>query len=334
MREADIRPASLLNEYLRLSAQDAQSYFADVSTMVKRACPGCDEDDPVFAFEKNGFDFFHCRSCRTLYANPIPAAGALGEFYRDSPSQKYWGDTFFPAVEEARREQIFRPRVSRIKDILGEFGQDIERITDVGAGTGIVLEECKAAGLGAWHGAIEPNNDLAELCRQKGFTTYPGFANEAAAEPAWRSAADLVTCFEVIEHVANCASFVGELADLAAPGGIVLITGLCGSGYDILTLGAHSKAVSPPHHLNFLSRAGAGALVKRCGLTEIKFLTPGELDVDIVGNTDQDLGRLDLDPFARHLIDCADQETRDEFQKFLSNNALSSHMWIIARKPV
>ena len=103
---------------------------------------------------------------------------------------------------------------------------------------------------------------------------------------------------------------------------------------DIQVLWENSPSVSPPHHLNFLSRAGAGALVKRCGLTEIKFLTPGELDVDIVGNTDQDLGRLDLDPFARHLIDCADQETRDEFQKFLSNNALSSHMWIIARKPV
>ena len=115
MREADIRPADLLNEYLRLSAEDAARLFSDSSCLNERACPGCSADKPEAAFEKNGFSFAHCGACRTLYANPVPAAGPLASFYRDSPSQQYLGGTFFPAVAEARRKQIFVGAFQQLK---------------------------------------------------------------------------------------------------------------------------------------------------------------------------------------------------------------------------
>ena len=334
MREADIRPADLLNEYLRLSAEDAVRLFSDASSFNERACPGCGADKPEPAFEKNGFSFVHCGTCRTLYANPAPVAELLSEFYRDSPSQQYWGGTFFPAVAEARRAQIFRPRAARIRELVQQTGGTTNRLVDIGAGTGIFLEECKTVGLSTWLGAVEPNGDLANTCRSKGFETFQGFAADAASDSNWRAGADFVSCFEVIEHVLDCATFVHELAILVKPGGTLLMTGLCGSGYDILTLGPHSKAVSPPHHLNFLSRDGISALLDRCGLEELRFITPGQLDVDIVGNTDRELGGLDLDPFTRHLLDEADQQTKTNFQTFLSENGLSSHMWVVARKPL
>jgi len=334
MREADIRPSDLLNEYLRLSAEDAASWFADAGLLVGRPCPGCGKDDSDPAFQKNGFTFATCRTCRTLYANPVPTAGPLSDFYRNSPSQKYWGETFFPAVAEARREHIFRPRVARIRALLSEKSTAaVGPVIDVGAGAGIFLEEAAAAGLGTERRAIEPNGDLAALCRTKGFDTFEGFAVDAASDPAWFEQADLVTCFEVIEHVPDCAGFVAELAALAAPGGTILFTGLCGGGFDIMTLGRHAKAVSPPHHLNFLSRRGTEVLLDRCGLESLQFLTPGELDVDIVANTDREHGGLVDDPFVRYLLDVASQDIRDNFQRFLSDNGLSSHMWVVARKP-
>ncbi len=332
MREADIRPADLLNEYLRLSAEDAAQWFSDTTKFEHRACPGCGGDKPNTAFEKSGFSFAHCQTCGTLYANPVPAAGPLSEFYRDSPSQRYWGEAFFPAVAEARREHIFRPRVARVRAMANEMMGAIERVVDVGAGAGVFLEEAAAAGLGTRQCAIEPNADLVATCRRKGFDVFEGFAAEAAADPAWGDTADLVTCFEVIEHVADCQAFVTEIASLARPGGTILLTGLCGTGFDIITLGRHSKAVSPPHHLNFLSRAGVERLLQRCGLESLQFLTPGELDVDIVANTDRELGAVIDDPFVRHLLDAASQETRDSFQRFLADNGLSSHMWVTARK--
>lgn len=332
MREADIRPADLLNEYLRLSDADVARFFPDPASFVSRPCPGCGGNAKIPAFTKSVFHLVHCESCATLYVDPAPPLDRLGEFYRDSASQRYWGGVFFPAVAEARRAKIFRPRVERIASLLAELGRVPETVMDVGAGTGIFLEECRTAG---WKGpllAVEPAANLAADCRAKGFTTFEGLSYEAAADPAWTGTADLVTSFEVIEHVPSVRDFVSDLAKLAKPGGMVLMTGLCGTGFDILTLGARSKAVSPPHHLNFLSRKGVEALLPACGLELAAFHTPGQLDLDIVANTLAEAGERAADPFLRHLLEDSPPETKAAFQSFLAAHGLSSHLWIVARK--
>ena len=58
MKESDIRPAELLDEYLRLSVADAERLFADRSTLSERPCPGCGSVEYRAAFEKNGFRNF------------------------------------------------------------------------------------------------------------------------------------------------------------------------------------------------------------------------------------------------------------------------------------
>ena len=325
MRESDIRPEALLTEYLRLSAEDAGHFFSDETAFVHRLCPGCGADSPQAAFVKSGFTYARCSDCSSLYAVPSPEPGLLGAFYADSPSQHYWGKVFFPAVAEARRTKIFRPRVERIQALLAEHGMVGDTLVDVGAGTGIFLEECRSLGVGRHLLALEPSVEMAEICRSKGFETLQAFADQAAP---WHGRADLVASFEVIEHVHSPADFLADLRALARPGGLVLVTGLCGTGFDILTLGPDSKAVSPPHHLNFLSRAGLSALLTRVGLEEIAFLTPGQLDVDIVRNT-----KLPADPFLAHLLGQGTESQRAAFQRFLAENGLSSHMWVLARRP-
>jgi SAM-dependent methyltransferase len=213
-------------------------------------------------------------------------------------------------------------------------GKTIDSLIDVGAGMGIFLEECRTAGIGQKLLAIEPNHVLAEVCKNNGFETFQGFAADACGKAEWKERGDLVTCFEVIEHVLDVPKFVEELAGLVSPGGLLLMTGLCGTGYDILTLGQYAKAVFPPHHLNFLSRSSVEHLLARCNLDLVTFTTPGELDVDIVRNIDREEGGLPLDPFSRHLIDSTDYDVAANFQSFLKENGLSSHMWIVARKPI
>ena len=70
------------------------------------------------------------------------------------------------------------------------------------------------------------------------------------------------------------------MGELARPGGLILVSGLCGDGLDIRTLGARSNAVSPPHHLTPLSQRSGAA--DRAGLHRVSFETPGQLDVDIL----------------------------------------------------
>lgn len=333
MRESDIRPSDLLDEYLRLSAKDAKTLFPGRECLIDRLCPACGGAGVIDKFEKNGFPIARCDTCRTLYVTAAPSDEALGEYYRSSPSQDFWANVFTPAVADARRDKIVRPRIRRIKEILAHIGASPEDVTDVGAGAGIFLDECRRAGLGSRHRAVEPAKILADACREKGLDVFEGFAGDAAQDQAYGAWADLVTAFEVIEHVLHPASFIREMARLARPGGHILMTGLCGTGFDILVLGKHSRAIAPPHHLTFLSHDGVSRLLADAGLDEVRFLTPGELDVDIVANALKENPAAVDDEFIRHLALQASDEQRDAFQNFLSQNGLSSHMWIVARRP-
>jgi SAM-dependent methyltransferase len=334
MKEHEIRPAGIFDEYLRLSALDVEQYFAQSNERISRNCPSCGGDVYQKAFEKNNFWFVRCSDCDSLYVNPCPDPAQLAEFYQESPSQKFWANTFFPSVASARQEKIFRPRAAKIKALLDQHDvPNPDRVMDVGAGSGAMLEELRDAGIGNELFAIEPTPDLATVCQSKGFSVFEGFADDAAKDKSLVGSASFVMSFEVIEHVISPFDFLGDISALARPGGIILITGLCGSGFDIQVLGKNSKAVSPPHHLNFISRKGVTLLLERCGLQEISFSTPGVLDVDIVRNSFAGDPATVSDKFLRQLFLQDDEAVLQSFQQFITSNNQSSHMWILARKP-
>jgi SAM-dependent methyltransferase len=331
VKEAEIRPAELMSRYLALSREDAHAFLGDPSLREATGCPACAAGGGETAFEVDGFPYVECASCGSLYASPRPRADALDRFYRDSPSSRFWAQEFFPAVAEARRERLFRPRVERVvgHERLSSAPEDLVAV-DVGAGAGMFLSELAAVRPSARTIAVEPGEDLAEQCRAAGLEVV-----EAPVEAAdeLRGIANLVTSFEVIEHVHDPLAFVTAIARLAAPGGTVLVTGLGGDGFDVASLGERANAVSPPHHLNFLSVAGLEQLFTRAGLTDVEVETPGQLDAELVATALAE-GRGDgLPRFFRVLLEHRSEAVRDAFQRFLQEARLSSHVWIWARSP-
>lgn len=327
MKEHEIRPEPLLQRYLELSARDARECFGDDSRTAV-ACVGCGGSDPSFQFEKSGFAYVRCTACGTLYQSPRPAIAAFERFYRESESSRYWAEVFFPAVAEIRREKMFRPRVDRLARICRERELRVERLVDVGAGYGIFLDE--------WRGqfpqtellAVEPSASLARECRAKGLTVVEEIVENVTGH---EGSADLVTCFEVLEHVHSPLDFVQVLKGLVRPGGYVCVSTLCVDGFDLQMLWEKSTQISPPHHINFLSVRGFERLFAQAGLDDVVVTTPGELDVDIVRNAAERHPAL----FTGHRFlqtMLARDGTPVRFQEFLSANQLSSHAWITGRR--
>lgn len=328
MKEHDIRPQALIDRYLELSAEDAEQCFGTGArdTVPCVAC-GSDHCDP--AFVKSGFAYALCRACGTLFQSPRPSIAAFEAFYRESKSSRYWADVFFPAVAEIRREAIFRPRVERLAALCAEKRITVDRLIDVGAGYGIFLDEWRRVAP-ATHGlAIEPSASLAEACRQKGFPVVEDIVENVAGHD---NSADLIVCFEVLEHVYDPLSFVRTLMRLARPGGYVFVSTLGIDGFDMQVLWERASQISPPHHINFLSSRGFERLFMRAGLTGTTITTPGRLDVDIVRNAARrDPRLLEGHRFLRHLLE--NDERAASFQQFLSREGLSSHVWVIGQKP-
>jgi SAM-dependent methyltransferase len=328
MKENEIRPESLYKKYIELSHKDAENCFGgeerfDVS------CVACGHEENIKEFVKHGFQYVSCHACQTLYQSPRPSLLAFEAFYRDSVSSNYWANIFFPAVAEIRRKVIFRPRVDQLSAMVLDRGDKVEKLIDVGAGYGIFLDEWRKHDPKTHLVAVEPSESLAAECRKKGFETSQNIGEEVEG---YDNFADLVVCFEVLEHVFDPLSFVKSLTRLARPGGLVFLSTLSIDGFDLQFLWEKSKQISPPHHINFLSVNGFKKLFERAGLTDISVTTPGKLDVDIVRNScihNADL--IDGQRFIKKLIDQSD--LRNSFQIFLAENDLSSHAWVIGRLP-
>jgi SAM-dependent methyltransferase len=329
MKESDIRPEALLNRYLELSAADANRFFTGISRQ-EIPCVGCGSNRHKPEFEKNGFTYVTCTGCGSLFQSPRPPITTFESFYRDSTSGRYWAEVFFPAVAEARRERIFKPRAEKLSALCTQEGIMVDSVIDVGAGYGILLDEWRRLHPHAHLVAIEPSEVLARECRAKDLEVVEDIAENVTGYSGY---ADLVVCFEVLEHVYDPLAFIRTLSNLARPGGYVFVSTLGVDGFDIQVLWNKSNSIFPPHHINFLSVAGFYSLYGRAGLVDVDVTTPGVLDVDIVRNAVRKAPEiLGNQRFIARIV--TDDALASSFQSFLSENCLSSHTWILGKKPL
>jgi SAM-dependent methyltransferase len=329
MKESDIRPEAMLDRYLALSEADADRCFSE-SLRCDVPCVGCGGTSQSPEFTKNGFGYVSCKDCGSLFQSPRPGLKAFEGFYRDSESSRYWAEEFFPAVAEARRKRIFSPRAERLAAMCDARELHIERLIDVGAGFGILLEEWRRIKPDTELLAIEPSATLAMECRAKGLEVLEEMAEHVIG---YRDHADLVVCFEVLEHAYDPLQFIRTLSGFARPGGYVFISTLGVDGFDIQVLWENSKSIFPPHHINFLSVEGFQRLFERAGLEAVEVTTPGVLDVDIVRNAIRRSPQLLRDQrFVSRIL--SSDHVATEFQDFLARNQLSSHTWVLGRKPL
>jgi hypothetical protein len=133
MKEEEIRPQAIFDEYLRLADADTKTYFADTKR-TDILCPACGNKGQL-AFIKAGFSYDQCHNCYTLYVNPRPIAEAFNRYYQESPSSQYWASTFYKETAEARREKLWKPKAVEILQIIKKYSDRQDSIVvDIGGG--------------------------------------------------------------------------------------------------------------------------------------------------------------------------------------------------------
>ena len=326
MKESDIRNREIHNRYLELVRADADRFFQDRSSFTAVPCPACGSAESSGQFEKQGFTYQECAACETLYNSPRPPFAGLAAFYGESPSTRFWVNEFFMPMVEPRREKIFRPRAEFIGNRFPDLAQ--ARIGDIGAGFGIFLEELGKLWPQADIRAIEPSVDMAEIIRKKGFPVIQAMVEEV---PPADGGFDLLTSFELFEHLHDPGAFLLKVHGLLKPEGCLFMTTLNGLGFDIQAFWERSKSISPPHHLNFFNPSSIGILMERCGFELVEASTPGELDWDIVESAWLNEG-IDPGRFFRTVARHGSAQGKKDLQAWVKGNGFSSHMRVIGRK--
>jgi len=326
LKESDIRKREIHNKYLELVRLDAEKLFHDKSKFVYGYCPACDSSDCPPAFEKNGFIYAQCENCKTLFVNPRPDFQGISSFYSKSESTSYWVNDFFLPMLEIRREKMFNPRAKHLSERFPMYSEG--RIADIGSGFGVFLEELKKYWPKAKIDAIEPSEEMAKIIRSKGFSVIESMVEDV--KPS-ETGYDLITSFELFEHLHDPKDFLEKIAKLIKKGGYLYLTTLNGQGFDIQLFWEKSKSVFPPHHLNFFNPRSIKILLEKTGYELVEVSTPGELDWDIVEGSYKNDG-FDPGRFFRTVVDYANEDDKKRLQEWISSSNFSSHMRIIARK--
>lgn len=328
LTEQEIRPAQLMAKQRIAAVTDVGRMLSRYEEFVHVDCPACGAKDPSPKFEKNCIKYVECQACQTFYVNPRPSPAVLEWFYKDSPNYAYWNEVIFPASENVRREKIFKPRVNRLLELCAKYSVRTDALLEVGAGFGTFCAELNNRKSFARVVAVEPTPDLAKTCRIRGIEVLESPIEKVTTDAVF----DVVASFEVIEHLFAPKDFIGHMARLLKPGGLLILTCPNGHGFDIQTLGIESTSVDH-EHLNYFNPKSLATLIGECGLEVLESFTPGELDADLVRNKVL-AGDFDLSsqPFLQRVLVDEASQLLQPFQSFLTSHGLSSNMWIVAKK--
>ena len=323
MKEEEIRPKKLFNEYLELCRQDVTTFFTDADKVVID-CPACGNTGD-FIFDKHGFKYEECSACHTIYVSPRPISEAFDQYYKDSPSTRFWASTFYKDTLEARKEKMWKPKAGIIHRIIQERGIE-PTIVDIGAGYGVFADVMSVISDFPLL-LIEPSVHLSKILKEKGYTVLEQ-SLESITPNQIKGNQRCFVSFELFEHLHNPSLFLQKLFSIMRPNDLFIFTTLSSTGIDIQSLWQDSNAVSPPHHLNFFNPWSIRVLLEKEGFKSIDVSTPGKLDIDILANSQAQI----KDRFLNTFINYASQEAMNELQTLISNHGFSSHMMVVCEK--
>jgi ubiquinone/menaquinone biosynthesis C-methylase UbiE len=121
-------------------------------------------------------------------------------------------------------DRVFEPRETRLQKAYAMLDAEAEKgpLLDVAAGSGIVAEALQARG---WVvSALEIADQQVEQIRARGIRTVVKHDLASGPLPFEDGSFRGVFAGEIIEHLVDTAGFLGEIARVLMPGGVVLIT--------------------------------------------------------------------------------------------------------------
>ncbi|MFW5941589.1 MAG: class I SAM-dependent methyltransferase [Chloroflexota bacterium] len=179
--------------------------------------PTLDGDAPldagVFRCTSTGYgrhpQIVQCRYCGYVYANPRWVNDELLQAYNTVEDETY-------VLERAGRELTFTRHLQALEEVIGP-GRG-RRLLDVGAYIGVFVEVALAAGWNAC--GVEPSSWAVSEAARRGLPVVEG--TQQTLQEA-EGSFDVITMWDVIEHVADPSAELAQAHRLLKPGGVIAV---------------------------------------------------------------------------------------------------------------
>lgn len=253
-------------ESIAAAAKDAASAVDDETTVIPE-CPLCGSTTVSdllvapdrFHLRTEMYRLARCSSCRGVWlANP-PKPEEMGRHYT---AEYHKGISAAGETDALERWSFARKRVASYK----QGGA----ILDIGCSSGAFLSTMKGP---AWQlYGIEMEESTAEKARSK--TGAEIFVGDALAAPYLPGSFDVITTFDVLEHVYSPKEFLAKVFLWLKPGGIYYATMPNIDSWEARFFGTHWYGLELPRHLFHMSPRALRSLMTSLGFEEVLLKTP------------------------------------------------------------
>lgn len=236
---------------------------------------------------------YHCQTCDAVFTTDRVDSRELQRLYTDQHI-----DYAYLAEEKGRRKTA-RALLRHLSVVTSHTGM----LVDVGCGYGFFLDEAKATGWQA--GGIELGSASAKHARAYGLKIKQ--ASWHALSEYANESIDVITAFDVIEHLDDPDGFVRLVSSKLKPGGYLVLTAPRRSSFFARFTGKRWHAFLPSH-LHYFSDTSMKFVLTHHGLTPAVSRSYGRyfsLSYIMSRASDYGVGRILLkicDPVSKYII--------------------------------
>lgn len=227
-------------------------------------CPLCQVDDTELWHKgrdrllggEETFQWVRCRRCGLLYLNPRPDVDEIARYY---PRE------YEPFTREQQRTSWYeklRYRVAMARMChIAAGGRNGGRLLDVGCGEGEFMAGMADRG---WQvQGLDTSPVAVELALARGLDVFHG--QLTALDPG-HALFDLITMWDVLEHLHDPGSYLAQVGRLLKPDGRLVVTLPNPDGIDLRLFGPVWTGLDVPRHLYAFPGRVLTAMLERAGL--------------------------------------------------------------------
>jgi SAM-dependent methyltransferase len=221
------------------------------------------------------------------------------------------------------------PRIRDILSIVKRCGIKKGSVAlDVGAGSGAFALCLKKSKYFKEVIALDISRSCVSACKKVGLKSRLGsiadYQNDSVG---------LICINDLIEHLFDPLSFLKKCHAVLKSKGLIAIATPNGEGFDFKIMKGAVKNITPPEHLNYFNPFSIERVFKYSKFKVVSIETPGQLDVEMVDRARKEGFNLGMNnEYINYLLERGDDVIKNNLQKFISENKLSSHMLVVAQK--
>jgi|SRR5271156_878025 len=231
------------------------------------ACPICGSGQLAdlltapdrFHLRRQKYRLVRCQSCSGVWQGHPPSPAEMGQHYTED-----YHNAIVAAGEGAASER-WKDQVKTISRYKSGGA-----LLDMGCSSGGFLSTMKGP---AWDlYGVEMEESTAERARTS--TGAKVFVGDAVEAPFLPASFDVITCFDVLEHVYSPRQFLAKSLEWLKPGGIFYAMMPNIASWEARLFGAYWFGLELPRHITHFSPRSLGCLMTELGFEEVSVKTP------------------------------------------------------------